>query len=636
MCGITGLWQRGGATLNTLREHTEAMTDALTHRGPDSGAVWCDAAAGVGLGHRRLAIIDLSADGAQPMHSRCERYALVYNGEIYNHEALRAELTQAGERFKGHSDTEVLVAALARWGVARTLPRLNGMFAFAWWDRQTRTMTLARDRLGIKPLYWARQGDTLLFASELKALRAHPDFSPHINRDALALMMRHAYLPAPWCIYDEAHKLAPGHFAVFAEGQAPRLEPWWSLRDLMASPQSDRTPPFKDARAARAALQALLRDAVKARMMADVPLGAFLSGGIDSSLIVALMQSQSATPVKTFTIGFREQGFDEAPHAHRVAEHLGTEHTELYLDAKDSLALIPALSEHWDEPFADPSQIPTLLVSRLARRHVTVSLSGDGGDELFGGYGRYWAKAALWRRFERLPASLQRPLSELGARWERQIIERGRDDGLRAAFWRRAAYAVGDPTLAAYRMRRSWWPNPTALVLGAQDMDMGYRDPTLRRDLPEVMARMMFIDMLTYLPGDLLTKVDRASMAVSLEARVPLLDHRVVEFAWRLPLSWRVSPRPKGLLRAVLGDLLPASLIDRPKQGFSVPTGAWLRGPLRDWAESLLNPDLIRRQGYLDPAMVQRAWRQTLNSAAPEAPRMWHILTFQGWLSRWG
>lgn len=627
------------------------MADTLAHRGPDESGLWVDEANGVALAHRRLSILELSPAGSQPMISASGRYVVSFNGEIYNHLALREELAAAGAapRWRGHADTETLLAGFEAWGIEATLKKSVGMFAIAAWDRTARVLTLARDRMGEKPLYYGRAREALVFASELKALRAFPGFEARIERRALALFMRHNYVPAPWTIYENVWKLPPGsyvEFAVPAAAQAP-VTAYWSLQ---AAAQCGLRDPFAgSAEEAVDELERLLRRSIAGQMVADVPVGAFLSGGIDSSTVVALMQAQSARPVKTFTIGFREDEYNEARHARAVARHLGTDHTELTLTPREAMDVVPQLPRLYDEPFADSSQLPTHLVARLARRQVTVSLSGDGGDELFGGYNRYFWTMTLWRRVGRLPRPVRRAAAALmtgisPAGWNRMFALAGPllPRRLRYAnpgdkLHKLAGLVAAEGPEAIYLRLVSHWEDPARLVLGAEEPPTPVTDAAAWLACAEFEHRMMYLDGLTYLPDDILVKVDRAAMAVSLETRVPLLDHRVVEFAWRLPLSMKTrAGEGKWLLRRLLDRHVPRALVARPKMGFGVPIDHWLRGPLRDWAEALLAEERLRREGFLDPAPVRERWRQHLSGRRNWQYPLWDVLMFQAWLEHQG
>ncbi len=625
------------------------MTERLRHRGPDDSDVWLHEEAGIGLGHRRLSILDLSAAGHQPMHSACGRYVVTYNGEIYNFRSLRQQLEGLGQKFRGHSDTEVLLAAVSQWGLQKALVSFNGMFAFALWDRETHTLHLCRDRIGEKPLYYGWMGKTFLFASELKALLAHPACKKEVDRNALALYLRHSYVPTPYSIYKGILKLAAGTMltigarSVDTEASAPAPVAYWSARE--AAEQGVREGFTGSENEATAHLESLLRDAVGLRMVADVPLGAFLSGGIDSSTIVALMQAQSRRPVKTFTIGFHEGVYDEARYAGAVAKHLGTEHTELYVTPAQAQGVIPRLPSLYDEPFSDSSQIPTFLISELARRHVTVALSGDGGDELFAGYNRYFWAQDIWDGMGWMPRRVRTgaawALTSVAAdTWSRRLkaVRRILPPVLRVQHPGEKLYklaellAVGDEG-ALYRSLVSHWKAPASVVLGASEPVTVLTDRSHWASVGDFRQQMMFLDTVTYLPDDILVKVDRASMAVSLEARVPLLDHRVVEFAWRLPLSMKIRNRQgKQALRRVLGKYLPLALVDRPKMGFGVPIDSWLRGPLRDWGEDLLDERRLEKDGFLSPGPVREKWTQHLSGRFNWQYHLWDVLMFQAWL----
>jgi asparagine synthase (glutamine-hydrolysing) len=643
MCGICGFIDTSHTSNSTaLETHVRRMTDSIRHRGPDSDGAWVDEQHGLALGFRRLAIVDLSPTGNQPMHSADGRYVIVYNGEIYNFAELRRELLALGASFRGTSDTEIMLAAFSAWGLAAGLRRLNGMFAMALWDRQEQALHLVRDRLGLKPLYYGWQNGLLLFGSELKALRAHPSFHADVDRDALTLYLRYNYIPAPHSIYTGIFKLPPACILTIRPGPGGRdavPSPYWSARQAA---QDGLDHPFDgDERQAVDMLDAHLRRSLAQRMIADVPLGAFLSGGVDSSAIVALMQAQSSRPVKTFTIGFHEAGFDEALHARAVAQHLGTDHTELYVTPQEARAVIPLLPSLYDEPFSDSSQIPTYLVSKMARGHVTVSLSGDGGDELFGGYNRYRWVPRIWQRLGWLPAPLRSAAANLiqavdpqawatGIRAAGRLSRAARDLPNAGDKAHRLAETLRAPTPEAlYFGLASHWQDPASVVLG------GHAPAPLLSDLPATLAeRMMFQDLVTYLPDDILAKVDRASMGVSLEARAPYVDdHETVELAWRLPLHLKVrNGQGKWILRQVLYRYVPQTLIERPKMGFGVPIDTWLRGELRDWAETLLDEGRLRREGYFDPAPIRHMWQEHLSGSRNRQHHLWDILMFQAWL----
>ena len=643
MCGIAGLidW-RAATPADVLRSVAETMTGTLRHRGPDAGNVWVEAESGAALGHRRLAIIDLSPAAAQPMHSADGRYVITFNGEIYNYRDIRRELEATGCSMRSDSDTEVLLEGCALWGVEAAIERTIGMFAFALWDRRTRSLTLARDRLGIKPLYYSSTPGCLIFASQLKAFRPVPNWKPTIDEDAVVSFLRHAYIPQPRSIYREVQKLPPGHLLTVRERTAAAPQCFWNLRAIAASGQR-RNDPIPDAHEATERLDALLRDAVKLRMIADVPLGAFLSGGIDSSTVVALMQAQSTRPIKTFSIGFHEREYDEAQCAKRVAAHLGTDHTEFYVEPRHAMDVIPQLADWFDEPFADSSQIPTYLVSELTRKHVTVALSGDGGDEVFAGYNRYFWAGPVARAMALVPASL-RGVSAAALRgvspnaWHRLF-------GLVPSSWRPSLPGEKLHKLASILERPhpddiycrlvSQWEEPGEIVTAGREPDGPLWDRSLGQEIPNFVARMQFLDMASYLPDDILAKVDRATMAVGLEGRVPLLDHRVVAYSWRLPLDFKMRRgRSKWLLRRVLDRYVPTTLVERPKMGFSVPIDGWLRGPLREWAESLLAPHRLAAGG-LRVHPVRRAWQQHLEGTHNWQHRLWAVLMLQAWRERW-
>ncbi len=646
MCGIVGFLGTTGGDEAALTTLAQKMSACLSHRGPDDSGVWVDARVGLGLGHRRLSILDLSPMGHQPMASRCGRYVITFNGEIYNYLDIRHEIETSGAaHWRGHSDTEVILAAIARWGIGPTLERLTGMFALAVWDQAERTLHIARDRLGEKPLYYGWLDGTLVFASELKALRVHPGWKGNIDRQALTLFLRHGYVPAPHSIYTRVRKLGPGTFLSVSPDGSSRESQYWSARDVA---ERGIAEPFDGSDSdAQEALERLLSRAVGRQMVADVPLGAFLSGGIDSSTVVALMQAQSARPVQTFTIGFREPGHNEAEHAKAVARHLGTDHTELYVTAAEAMNVIPRLPELYDEPFSDPSQIPTFLVAQLARRKVTVSLSGDGGDELFGGYNRHFIGRGLWNRVGWLPHRARGLFANAittvsPGHWNRVLttLMALAPDRLRypnpGEKLHKLALVLGarDPD-EVYLGLTSHWRRPTSVVLSGVEPEVPSSNGHRRAALPDFTQRMMFLDLISYLPDDILVKVDRAAMGVSLETRVPMLDHQVVEFAWRLPLSMKIrGGQGKWLLRQVLHKFVTRELIDRPKSVFDVPIGDWLRGPLRGWAEALLDEARLRREGYFDVGQVRTRWNEHLSGRRDWQQSIWNVLMFQAWLER--
>ena len=637
MCGIAGLMSLDGRGVGPDPAAAAlTMADTLPHRGPDGRTCWGDAEAGIGLGHRRLAIIDLTPTGAQPMHSANGRYVIVYNGEVYNFQELRTELAARGHRFHGTSDTEVMLAACVEWGPEQAVERFVGMFAFALFDRQTRTLRLVRDRLGVKPLYWAVFGGTLLFGSELRALMAHPSFRKDVDREAIAAVLRYSYVPAPATVFREVHKLQPGSMLTVQPGGKPSIAAYWRIADVVA-----RRAESHSQNEAVERLDVLMRDAVRRRMIADVPLGAFLSGGTDSSTVLALMQMQSSRPVRSFTIGFEDAAYDESGFARAVARHLGTDHTEVALKPTAALDLVAQVADWFDEPFADSSQLPTYLVSRMTRQHVTVALSGDGGDELFGGYPKYWWLDRIWRGVGPLPRPLRAALGGLTAALPESLLRRAI-----ATIDPARAERVGEKVRRLEAALAARTSDEAALALAT----VGFREDglvngasgTLRLQSivnpaqSDVVSRMQAHDTATYLPDDILTKVDRCSMAVSLEAREPLLDHRLVEFVWSLPPAIRRGDgTPKALLRAVLARYLPPALIDHPKRGFSVPLAEWLRGPLRGWAEDLLAPARLVGDGLFNVARTREIWKRHLSRAEDNATGLWNILMVQAWARRW-
>jgi asparagine synthase (glutamine-hydrolysing) len=641
MCGIAGFWSSPGNQREMLVLVRE-MTNALQHRGPDDAGQWADASSGIALGQRRLSILDLSPLGHQPMCSESGRYWTIFNGEVYNYRELRKELP--GVAWRGHSDTEVMLAAIERWGLERAVQRFVGMFAFALWDTRERLLHLVRDRIGIKPLYYGFVGDGVLFGSELKALRCHPEFMGEIDRDALALFVRHNYIPQPYSIYRDTHKLTPGTILTLRSpsDRDARPQSYWCMRQVVEAGQAD---PFTGSPVeAIEQLKSLLSESVRLRMIADVPVGAFLSGGVDSTTVVALMQAQTAQRVKTFSIGFLNQEYDEAPYAAEIARHLGTDHTELYARPEEVLELIPSLSYYYDEPFSDSSQIPTMLVSALARKQVTVSMSGDGGDELFAGYPRYMLGQQV-AQLLKIPKYLRmfgaRVISGGVGMWPerwlpnttisnsrplRDLLSRRRLDKLRLAL-------QCDTVEQLYLPVISHAAAPTELVLASSEPLTTMTDRSRWSRLNSSVHQMMYLDLLTYLPDDILTKVDRASMSVALEARVPLLDHRVIEFSWRLPLSLKLRQGvAKWILKQIAYSFVPQKLLQQPKRGFAVPLGAWLRGPLRAWAEDLIDETAVRNQGFLNTHVVRSLWKDHLHGNADNHAALWDVISFQAWL----
>ncbi len=621
MCGITGFIDN-----NRHQQDPEAvvrkMTDTLRHRGPSDHGVWIDHSNAIALGHRRLSILDLSPEGHQPMVSASQRYVIVYNGEVYNFKELRSELEPTGYSFRGHSDTEVILAAIDTWGLVEAVKKFIGMFALAIWDKQEKTLSLVRDRLGIKPLYYGHIHGTFIFASELKAIRSWPGFNLPINQDALAMLMRHGYIQSPYSIYYGINKLPPGNILTLKQNSKPELSTYWSVAEI--TEQGFKNPYTGSEQEALAELEKILKDSIKLRMVADVPLGAFLSGGIDSSLVTALMQSQSHSPIKTFSIGFNEPGFNEAMHARAVAQYLKTDHTEFYTSSKDALDVIPDLPLIYDEPFADPSQIPTCIVSKLAKKYVTVALSGDGGDELFYGYSHYTSTINRWKKVNLLPQSLKKlaitTLSKTTSKdchTSQNIIDILKIDNDQALYCRGISH----------------WKDPVQLLKINEMPVTPLTDPQWRKSVTSLESYMAATDMMTYLPDDILVKMDRASMAVSLEARVPLLDHRAAEFAARLPLSMKYRNNTgKWILRQLLYKYVDRKLVDRPKMGFSVPIAAWLRGPLKEWAATLLDETRLKNEGHFNPEPIVKKWHEHINGKQDWEHCLWNVLMFQAWL----
>lgn len=623
----------------------EAMTEVIAHRGPDGAGTWIAPDGRVGLGHRRLSIIDLSPAGFQPMASASGRYTVSFNGEIYNFSSLRKELEGAGARFHSHSDTEVMLAAFDAWGVSLALTRLTGMFALAVWDATEAALWIARDRLGIKPLYYSIQDGELTFASELRALVVWKGKIPPVSAEGLTEYLRLGYVPGPISIFEGIQKLPPGCYALYRAGQLSTPQAYWKLAEVV---RAGMDQPITDTTQALNTLEEKLRGAVASHMVSDVPLGAFLSGGIDSSTVVALMQIQSSPPIKTFSIGFQERGYDEAQHAAAVAKHLGTEHTELYVSDSDARSIIPQLPDIYDEPFADPSQIPTFLVSKLAREHVTVVLSGDGGDELFAGYNRYVFVARFWQRLQLMPQSLRRMaahglLSATPEAWDiffkhaTPFLPRNFVPALPGQKMHKIASILSSSSLLAVHSKLvAQWANPQTLLNPSWHHNglMWWDQLSQYKGLSAPQQQMVW-DAQTYLVDDILTKVDRASMRVGLEARVPLLDHNVVEFAWRIPMSMKLKDGSgKWLLKQLLYRHVPQSLVDRPKMGFSVPVDAWLRGALREWAETYLAEDRLMAEGFFDTRVVRQTWEQHLKAEIDAGGPIWTLLMFQIWLEK--
>jgi asparagine synthase (glutamine-hydrolysing) len=650
MCGLVGFLNRKeGLNYEGIESQISAMTSAVRHRGPDGRGIWVDVEVGLALGHTRLAILDLTENGHQPMVSRSGRYVIVFNGEIYNHLDLRAQLQDGDVQqasWRGHSDTETLLAAIDLWGLEQTLKKSIGMFALVLWDRQGQVLYLARDRLGEKPLYYGWQKGAFLFASELKAIKTHLSFEGQIDRNAIALQLRFGYIPAPYSIYKGIKKLPPGCFLKLRLGGNSQSEvpiPYWSLEGVVKAGLD--TPFAGSDEEAIKVLDGLLRNSVHQQMVADVPLGAFLSGGVDSSTVVALMQSQSSRRVKTFSIGYSEVGYNEAEYAKAVARHLGTDHTELYVTSRQALDVIPRLPSLYDEPFSDASQIPTFLVADMTRQHVTVALSGDGGDELFGGYNRYLGTHRWLSKLQALPVGLRklgskgllsiRPMS-----WDRIGNTIAKIPGLKKngldlcnKMTKLAGVLRVENSSMAYQHFVNHWRQSSEVVLNAGERMTLLTD--LTPNLNSIVEQMMFLDTLTYLPDDVLVKVDRASMGVSLESRVPILDHRVVEFAWRLPLHMKIrNGQGKWILRQILNQYVPNALIDRPKMGFGVPIDSWLRGPLRDWGENLLGESRLQQEGLFNPEPIRRKWKEHLSGHRNWQQDLWDVLMFQAWLEQ--
>jgi asparagine synthase (glutamine-hydrolysing) len=651
MCGITGFLHTSFHPDQWSHELFK-MAKTMIHRGPDDEGVWFDSNVGVGLAHRRLAIIDLSREGHQPMTSISGRYVIVYNGEIYNFQLLRKSLKNENIQWRSHSDTEVILAAIESWGIETAVKHCIGMFAFALWDKKERILYLCRDRIGIKPLYYALIKNGMVFGSELKALKAHQDFEPIIDRNALALYLRYNCIPAPYCIFQNSWKLMPGHILKISANslrkkkELPKSFSYWSASNIV---EAGKREPVKYTTAEEAIerLEDKLFDAVKMRMISDVPLGCFLSGGVDSSTVASLMQKQSNQPIKTFTIGFHDIRYNEAKYAKAVANILGTEHTELYVSIDDAIDVIPNLPTLYDEPFSDSSQIPTFLLSKLTRLHVTVCLSGDGGDEIFGGYNRHFLWQSIWQKTKWMPMHLKKLIS-CGMKkispntWDKILQnlmflspERFKFGMSGDRIHKLSEVIDSQSPEMIYKTLISHWKEPEKIVINGSEPMTVIAKCNYHPTISEFTHQMMYFDLITYLPDDILTKIDRASMGVSLEARVPILDHRVVEFVWRLPLSMKVfNNQGKWILRQILYKYVPKELIERPKMGFAIPIDAWLRGPLRDWAETILDENRLKQEGFFDPKPIRNKWEEHLSGKLNWQYDLWDVLMFQSWLEQ--
>ena len=648
MCGINGFFSF--SHVDKANTAVSKMNKAIQHRGPDANNIWHDSCSNLFLGHCRLAIQDISSAGSQPMHSTCDRYVIVFNGEIYNHFELRKKLNNEGisTNWRGHSDTETLLVAFSNWGIKKTLESLVGMFAIALWDRQEKLLTLARDRMGEKPLYWGWQGNNLYFSSELKALKANPYFQPTINRSSITLLLRHNCIPAPYSIYKGIQKLLPGHYIQFPLFNISRSKQttslsYWNFNSIV---ESGIQEPFKGSPSeAVDKLEQTLACSINEQMLSDVPLGAFLSGGIDSSTIVALMHNQSSTPIKTFTIGFENKGYNEAVHAKAVAKYLATDHTELYVQAEDALSVIPKLSSIYCEPFSDSSQIPTYLVSQLASQQVKVALSGDGGDELFGGYNRYLMAQNIWQQSRKFPKKARKLISYVlrtfpSKYWDaifenltpvlpKPLRIRTPSDKV----YKLAEVLTTDNKYEYYQKLTSHWQQPNDIIIDGSEPSTLINTQSAWPETDSFQHSMMAMDAQTYMTDDILVKVDRAAMANSLETRVPMLDHRIIELAWQMPIDYKIrNGEGKWLLKQVLFRHIPKELIERPKMGFAIPLHDWLRTSLKDWAESLLDESVLRQQGYFEPAPIRKMWLEHLSGKYNHQNQLWDILMFQAWL----
>lgn len=660
MCGITGIFSPKHLMRQNIAEIARSMAQKIKHRGPDDEGIWTDTQHGISLAHRRLSVLDLSDAAHQPMESPCGRYIMIFNGEIYNHNEIRREidginlhdisLNSNGNVWRGHSDTETLLVGISIWGLKKTLLKSVGMFAISLWDRKEQTLLLARDRMGEKPLYYSLQGSTFLFASELKALCAHPEFKMEVDRQALSTLLQRSAISAPHSIYKGVYKLLPGSILKLTKlniinNRLPHPNIYWSLRDVALTAQKKLFTGTDGE--AQDQLELLLQQSISGQMIADVPLGAFLSGGIDSSIVVALMQKLSKRSVKTFTIGFHESGYNEAKHARSVASYLGTEHTELYVSENEAMEVIPRLHQFYDEPFADSSQIPTVILSELARQHVTVSLSGDGGDELFGGYNRYMWGPSIWRQIHWLPRNVRAALAGILSSvspyaWDKIF------NGLSIFLPRNFCFSTPGDKLhkiaqilavrsaeEIYEGLISHWKNTQDVVKGSYESTTILQQLNCPLEMPDLEHQMMYMDSVSYLPDDILVKVDRAAMGFSLETRTPFLDHRLVDFAWSLPLSMKIrNGKGKYLVRQVLDQYMPRKLVERPKMGFSIPLDSWLRGPLKPWVEDLLDESRLLDEGYFNSIPIRKMWHEHLKGKRNWSYHLWDVLMFQSWNSK--
>ena len=650
MCGIAGFITQSNSDSKRINDIVTKMSDTLRHRGPDDKGIWVNGEHGIALGHRRLSIIDTSVAGHQPMLSHCGRYVIILNGEIYNFKTLRHELESKGFKFKGHSDTEIMLAAISSYGVDSAIKKFNGMFAFALWDRKKHILSLARDRTGQKPMYYGFSNNTFLFASELKAMRVYPGFKNSINRDALALYMRFNCIPAPHSIYENIYKLPPSSILKFnyadLASKKYSVDKYWSLSNIASNGIEHILDQPSDQ--LQDTVEQALSKSVNMRMESDVPLGVFLSGGIDSSLITALMQKNSSTPIKTFTIGFKDQAYNEAEHAKLIAKHLGTDHTEFCVTPEEAISIVPRLADIYDEPFADSSQIPTFLVSQLTRDKVTVSLSGDGGDEVFSGYNRhYWVKN-IWSKIGWLNPGIRgviakalllgspRSWENIFSKFDNSLPKGSRHQTPGDKMHKLAGVLSAKSAYDMYIGLRTHWDDPQSMVYKSNEPKTIVTDTDSRIFPHDIIQEMMYKDAVTYLPDDILTKVDRASMAVSLESRAPFLDHELIELAWRLPMNMKLKgSSTKFVLRKILDKYIPPTLIERPKMGFGLPIGQWLRGPLNDWAESLLVESDIKREGFFDSKPIMQKWREHISGKMNWQYLLWDVLMFQSWYKRW-